>query len=103
MALANSTQAEIVRDIEILRRSLREGQNSIVQTAEGNARHLLTQKLLLDKAITDAGDDYAASYGAIAEEITRELAAALTAVDGIVDVTGKTRSELETEISANIQ
>lgn len=104
MPIESSAQAQLVRDVENLRLQVRNANNSIKTTAEGNVRNALIQRINLEQKITALGDDYAAAYGdgsggTVAAEIAAEIAQANTYVDAVVGVTGKTRADVEAEIN----
>lgn len=103
MALSSDEQAQLVRDVENLRSQTRNASNVIKTSVEGQVRNALVQRKNLEAKITEAGNDYADAYGdgsdgTLAKEVAVEIAAINTAVDAVVGVTGKTRSDFEAEI-----
>lgn len=104
MAIESSEQAQLVRDIENLRLQVRNANNSIKTTNEGNVRNALVQRINLEKKIAELGAEYTAAYGdgsnsTVAAEIAAEIAQANTYVDAVVGITGKTRAAVENEIN----
>lgn len=103
MALSSDEQAQLVRDVENLRSHTRNASNVIKTSVDGQVRNALVQRKNLEAKIAEAGSDYADAYGdgsegTLAAEVTAEIAAINTAIDAVVAITGKTRSDFEAEI-----
>ena len=100
MAIDTDAQAQYIRDVENLRQNVRVATDSI-RNGEGNVRHVLQQKALLDEKIAD--EEFEGVYGdgspsTVASDVNAEIADALGVVDAVIGVTGKTRSEIEAEV-----
>ena len=102
MPVESDEQAQFIKDVELLRDSIRGATTSIKTQSEGNARNALLQLQRINECLADAkySDAYGdGSAGTVAEAVAAEVAAINAAIDAVVDASGKTRAEIEAEIT----
>lgn len=102
MPIDSTTQAEFVRDVENVRQQVRGAVVNITNQTTGQVRNALVQRQLLDAKVASA--EFAGAYGdgsagTVAAEIAAEVKAANAAVDAVIGITGKTRAQVEAELT----